>query len=219
MNQVARNIPNFHTHNPSSLNDALYNLLPPFTLPEAPPKYFSAGIHPWYINNRLEDHLDRLEHLIKTDKLKAIGETGLDKHRGPNIEIQVKVFETHIEWAQKFHLPLIIHCVRSYPEVLSLLKKHKFKEPVIFHGFRGNWSTALPLIKAGYLLSFGPSILNATISLIQTVQLSPLNQLLIETDDSQVTIEEIFQAIIHIKQVSEETMVDHLSQTFKTLFN
>ncbi|MDK2908654.1 MAG: TatD DNase family protein [Bacteroidales bacterium] len=219
MNQIFLNIPNFHTHNPNSPTDALYNLLPPFVLPKTPPKYISAGIHPWYIDDNTENNFKKLEYLIKTNKLRAIGETGLDKLRGPNLELQIKVFETHIEWAQQFQFPLVIHCVRAHSEVLGLLRKHNFRSPVVFHGFRGNWSTALPLIEAGYFLSFGPSILNAGAPLIQSVQLTPLDQLLIETDDSQVSIEEIFRAIIRIKQISEESLADHLSRTFNALFN
>lgn len=212
-------IPDFHTHSLIEGTYALYNLLPPCELPAFPHKYLSAGIHPWYIDNQLETHLNRIEELLRQNKLKAIGETGLDKVKGPDIQLQTKIFEIHIEWAKKAYLPLIIHCVKAHSEVYSLLRKHHFSGPVIFHGFRGRWDIARPLVEAGFYLSFGPAALQPSTRLIETIRSIPLEQLLIETDDSQAQPIEIFKAIKNIRQISDEVFIEHLTQKFKALFS
>ncbi len=212
-------IPNFHTHSLTPGAPALFNLLPPYDLPAFPHQYLSAGIHPWHIDNQIEIYLNRIEELLRQNKLRAIGETGLDKIKGPGLELQKKIFEIHIEWAQKAHLPLVIHCVKAYPEILALLIKHNFREPVIFHGFRSRWYVAYPLVAAGYYLSFGPAVLKPSVYLAETIRLIPLEQLLIETDDSQVSIKEILHAINSIKQISVEMLTAHLAQKFKVLFS
>ena len=41
----------------------------------------------------------------------AIGEVGLDLYwDDTHLEEQLEVFETQIQWAKKYHLPLMIHC-------------------------------------------------------------------------------------------------------------
>ena len=219
MESTEPHIPNFHTHFLTPGAPALYNLLPPYDLPVFAHQYLSAGIHPWFIDNHLEIYLNRIEDLLRQNNLRAVGETGLDKIKGPHTELQTRIFEIHIEWAQNAHLPLVIHCVKAHPEILALLKKHNFREPVIFHGFRSRWNVARPLVEAGYYLSFGPAVLKPSVFLEETIRLTPLEQLLIETDDSQVSIKEIFQAIKNIRQISDETLTAHLAQKFNVLFS
>lgn len=219
MHLFSSQIPNFHTHIASEGGLFLLNLLPPFQVPDPQNAFLSAGIHPWYIDkNNLYVHLSRIEFLIREQKIKAIGETGLDTLKGADMKLQTLAFEAHLELAQNFHLPIVIHCVKSFSQILDLFKKHNFKEPVIFHGFRSRWQIANPLLERGFYLSFGPAVLSPTIQLIETLQKTPLANLLIETDDSPVSIKEIFSAIISHKKISGDSFAQHLNQKFKTFF-
>ena len=53
---------------------------------------FSCGIHPWYS----EDSDNQMKYLIEIapdPRIVAIGETGLDKLKGPSFEVQIPVFK------------------------------------------------------------------------------------------------------------------------------
>ena len=86
--------------------------------------------------------LSALKIFSKTDSVLAIGECGLDKACDTNFKLQQQVFTTQVNWANEIKKPLIIHCVRAYGEVLSLLQKNNNKVPVIFHGFNKNGAVA-----------------------------------------------------------------------------
>lgn len=211
-------IPDFHTHSLRPGTPSLFNLLPPFQRPDGTHIFLSAGLHPWYVDDSWQLHIERLNELFSNNHLKAIGETGLDTLRGPTLELQTQIFEAHIAWAKEWKLPLILHAVRTHQTILALLRKHQFTGRVIFHGFRSSWATAKPLVDEGYYLSFGSAVLQPSASLLETLTSIPLSQLLIETDDAQTPIGEIFKAIAYHKQISEEKLFDHLTEKFHSFF-
>jgi TatD DNase family protein len=53
---------------------------------------------------------------------------------------------------------MIIHCVKAWAEVFSLLENGKVKVPVIFHGFNKSKSLAHEIVEQGYYLSFGKAL-------------------------------------------------------------
>lgn len=211
-------IPDFHSHSLRPGTPSLFNILPPFQLPATSHAYLSAGLHPWYIDDSWQLQLEHLQALINGNHLKAIGETGLDTLRGPTLELQTRIFETHIAWAKECKLPLILHAVRTHQAISALLKKHRFTGPVIFHGFRSSWAVAKPLVEVGYFLSFGSAVLHPSAPLLETLASVPLSQLLIETDDAQTPIGEIFKAVALHKQITEERLLEHLSEKFHSFF-
>lgn len=212
------NIPDFHSHSLRPGTPSLFNLLPPFQLPATSHAYLSAGLHPWYIDDNWQLQMERLRALISGNLVNAIGETGLDTLRGPSLELQTRIFETHIAWAKEWKKPLILHVVRTHQAIRELLRKHHFTGPVIFHGFRSSWAVAKPLVEEGYFLSFGSAVLQPAASLLETLTSVPLSQLLIETDDAQTPIKEILKAVALHKQIPEEKLLRHLSEKFHSFF-
>ncbi|MGC8864083.1 MAG: TatD family hydrolase [Bacteroidales bacterium] len=218
MNFQKTDIPDFHSHRLSAGAPCLYNLLPPFQLPATPHLFLSAGLHPWYIDENWLLHIDHLRTLVSNHHLKAIGETGLDTLRGPSLELQTRAFEAHVVLAKEQKLPLILHAVRTHHVIITLLKKHQFTGPVIFHGFHSSWKVAKPLIDEGHFLSIGKAVLNASAPFLETLCFTPLSQLLIETDDTQTPIREIFRAVARFKQIPEEKLLEHLLEKFYSFF-
>lgn len=114
----------------------------------------SVGIHPWHADT---GDIDAVRTLALTDpRVVAIGECGLDRFRGPSPDIQQQVFEKHILLSEELRLPLIIHCVRAYNDILALHKKHNPAQPWIIHGFRGKPELARQLVRQSLYLSLGP---------------------------------------------------------------
>lgn len=82
---------------------------------------FSCGIHPWYSEDS-ETQMAYLTEITSNPRIVAIGETGLDKLKGPSFEVQTPVFKKHIELSEKLGKPVIIHCVKAWEELLKVKK-------------------------------------------------------------------------------------------------
>lgn len=109
----------------------------------------SAGIHPWHA---LTPDWQRLEALLDDERCVALGECGLDRLRGPAMEVQTAVFERQIIMALSRGLPLVIHCVRAWDTLLALRKRHPQGQWIV-HGFRGKPALAAQLQRANIDLS------------------------------------------------------------------
>ena len=89
--------------------------------------------------------------------------------------------------------PLIIHCVGYFNELLALKKKWNPTQLWIIHGFRGKPELAAQTLKSGCALSYGEHF-NA-----ESVRLTPIEKIFVETDESILNINEIYQNIAIIK--------------------
>jgi TatD DNase family protein len=179
---------------------------------------YSFGIHPWHID---ESTFKVSFEILKKESIKknilAIGETGLDRLCNTPFKIQEQVFIQHILWANEIAKPLIIHCVRAYREVLFLLKEYNNHMPVIFHGFNNNEEIANLIIQNGHYLSFGKSLMNP--SMEKVFSKISLKHIFLETDDSHVSIETIYQQAAKIKQIPRDQLRLQIFKNTQKVFN
>ncbi len=139
--------------------------------------WFSVGIHPWSTVERVHTATwDALEKLAADSRVVAIGEAGLDKHRGGSQAYQEEVFLRHVELSEKLHKPLIIHCVGRYGRMLELRQKLRPTQLWIIHGFSGKPELARQLVAAGFGISLGHKADPAVAAIV------PPNRLFHETD-------------------------------------
>ena len=123
-------------------------------------KPISIGLHPWYASiEKLELHMKYLTVLAKQDNVKMIGECGLDKMKGENISNQLIILTRQIELAEALNKPLILHCVKSFGELIRLKEKLKVRVPMIIHGFNKNETLGRQLLDKSFFLSFGTAVL------------------------------------------------------------
>ena len=172
----------FHTHNPDAI-DAMINAEPGFIPRQG--AIYSVGIHPWNCADVTDMDMRRLDADAHLDCVKAIGETGLDKHRGETIERQTELLIHHIALSEELHKPLVLHIVRAFPEIIALKNRFKPTQPWIIHGFRGKPQQAAELLRHGFYLSLGKHFNQESAKII------PSERLLAETDDSNMDITEI----------------------------
>ena len=121
--------------------------------------YFSAGVHPWYMDN-WQLQMERLNEIASNPNIIAIGECGLDKKVGKPIAEQIELFHLQIALSEHLQKPLIIHCVKTFNELIEIRKSTKAKMPWIIHGFNGNIKIAMQCLNSGMILSFGKSLFN-----------------------------------------------------------
>lgn len=170
-------VDDWHTHTPRPR--AIVNLPSP-AAPAPDGLLCSIGLHPWDTTGGPDDlrTLEEIEARAAADPaIAAIGECGLDRLRGASLDIQIPLFRRQAEMAGRLGKPLIIHCVRAYPEILRLHKELRPDVPWIFHGFRANAQTAAQILARPLtFISVGP---DAPASLTASI---PPGRLLHETD-------------------------------------
>ena len=173
----------------------------------------SIGIHPWHLKEDDADiSLKTLQEAIENPRIVAIGEVGLDKLKGPSIDIQTAVFRQAIALSELHELPLIIHCVRAFNELLQLKKKFAPKQPWIVHGFRGKETVARELLRHGCWLSIGAHFQEEALRII------PLQRLFIETDESEESIENICQQVATSRGVAPEELSEAIKKNVRKVF-
>jgi len=139
--------------------------------------YCSLGIHP--MNVETLESLKEIEKLI-TNKTMAIGETGLD-YKFTNIELQKKYFVNHIKLANKYELPIIIHCRKAHQELYNIILKNPIKNNAIMHCFSGTLEDAKKFYNLGFYFGFDGPITRTT-KYDEIIKFLPLEKIIVETD-------------------------------------
>ncbi len=149
--------------------------------------YASVGIHPENIPDDKSDYMKILEDLLKSEKVVAIGEIGLDYHyTKDNKADQIELFENQINLAVNHDLPIMVHDREAHGDTMDLLKKHNPKG--IVHCFSGSVEMAKEVIKLGMYIGIGGLITfkNAKTA-VNVVENIPLSSIVLETDAPYMT--------------------------------
>lgn len=182
--------------------------------------YNSIGIHPM---NAIELKIfDNLEKLI-TDKTIAIGETGID-YKFDNIGLQRNLFLKHIKLAQKYKLPLIIHCRKAHEELYKILSKEKLYGCVM-HCYSGNETDAIKFLNLNCYFGFDGPITRSD-KFDKIIELIPMDKILVETDAPLMpsfpyddnSISDSTQLYFIIEKISKIKNIDIVSVT-KIIYN
>lgn len=180
---------------------------------------FSIGLHPYHVG-----HVDEEEALMKvrlaTENLNvcAIGEIGLDKSIDTPLNVQMGFFESQVEIAEFADLPVILHVVKAFNEMIGFMKSNKPVVPMIVHGFAGSPEMAEDLINAGFYLSFGEAIAGGHKKIVESLLKVPMERLFLETDESELDIREVYQLTSEIKNISRDKLRTVILQNVSTIF-
>ena len=132
----------------------------------------------------LGEAIAEIAELAKEDVVRAIGETGVDFFRTSEEgrAFQEKSFRAHIQIANKLNKPVMVHDRDAHLDALRILDDEKAQQ-VIFHCFSGDKEFAQELVKRGWYLSFaGTCTFKNAQSLRDALQVTPLENVLVETD-------------------------------------
>ncbi|CAM3701406.1 TatD family hydrolase [Flavobacterium gelidilacus] len=209
---------NLHTHSYTK-DDAILEVVNqyPWEFDEAIPNY-SIGIHPWYIDeNRLKSDLNIIEEKLRLNECLALGECGLDKRIEIPFQKQTEVFQQQIELVQNTSKPIILHCVASFQEVISIKKEMNIKNPMIIHGFSKNKQVAKSLLDNGFYLSFGKYLLRNP-ELSEVFEYVTNDRFFLETDTIEDTIIDVYQKASNIKNIKLEDLKEVVKVNFNQVF-
>lgn len=212
-----------HTHKQEIRHDEMaiisVDIRKPYELNHLCNHFFSAGVHPWYIEaydqeaaKLLLDAVCRFAHL---PAILAIGETGLDKSAATSASgfaLQQEIFISHARLSEEVKKPLIIHCVKAWEELLHIRQSIKPAMPWIIHGFRGKATLASRLLNSGLYLSFG---IHYNIDSLKAAWQK--GRLLLETDDKNIAIRTVYQQVACDLTISEDVLSKKISCNFHAI--
>jgi len=179
---------------------------------------FSIGIHPWHINeNSWKQELVVIEEKLQLENCLALGECGLDKRREIPMELQIEVFEAQLLMAEKYKMPVIIHCVAAFQELIALKQKLKITIPLVIHGFSKSEELAEQLIKQGFYISFGKYLIRNS-ELKSVFEKIPNDCFFLETDTIEEGIEEVYALAAKFKKIDVVTLQQIVTKNFNTVF-
>ena len=151
--------------------------------PNEAPRLAEAG--------RLEEALAEIERLAAAhDKVRAVGETGLDTFRTgeEGRAVQEESFRRHIDLAKRLDKTLVIHDRDAHDDVLRVLDEEGAPERWVMHCFSGDAAFARRCLDRGAHLSFAGTVTfkNAQ-PLRDALAITPVDRVLVETDAPYLT--------------------------------
>lgn len=139
----------------------------------------------------LDEAMAEIEALAGAhDKVRAVGETGLDHFRTgeEGRAVQEESFRRHIDIAKRLDKTLVIHDRDAHDDVLRVLDSEGTPERWVMHCFSGDARFARECLSRGAYLSFAGTVTfkNAD-DLRDALAVAPLDRVLVETDAPYLT--------------------------------
>ncbi|MEU8013780.1 TatD family hydrolase [Micromonospora parva] len=138
----------------------------------------------------LDEALREIESLAARDRVRGIGETGMDFFRtgDEGRAAQEESFRAHIAIAKRYDKTLVIHDRDAHADVLRILDDEGAPDRVVLHCFSGDADFARECVRRGYLLSFAGTVtFGSATALREAAALTPVDQMLVETDAPYLT--------------------------------
>ncbi|EIL8447904.1 YchF/TatD family DNA exonuclease [Clostridium perfringens] len=195
--------------------------------------YAAVGIHPENADEFNEDVVKEIKEFVKNEKVKAIGEIGLDYYweENPPREVQKEVFRAQMKLADELNLPVVIHDRDAHKDTLEIMKEFPNVIGVV-HCFSGSVEFAKECIKLGYYIGFtGVLTFKNAKKLVDVCREIPAERMLVETDcpfmapvpfrgkrNKSDYIEYIIDKMSEIRGISGEEMNKILLNNKKRLF-
>ncbi len=201
--------------------------------------YFSLGIHPCFIEQypteqHTESDLQWLDKKLssRSEKCVALGECGMDFYLSrEKAHLQKFLFTAQVRLAQKYQLPLILHCRKAHQEIIKILKTEKVTYGGVIHAFSGSFQQAMDYIKLGFYIGVGGVITYPRAKKTrETMSQLPLTSLVLETDSPDMPVfgyqgeknhpqnmRYILNALVMLRSESEQQIVNQLYRNSELL--
>jgi len=145
--------------------------------------YASVGSHPDSANEVNEEVIEAYRQLCRNEKVKAIGEIGLDYYyEDIPREIQKQAFRMQMALAKELDMPVIIHEREAHDDGMRIIKEFPGVTGV-FHCYSGSAEMARQLVNMGWYIGFtGVLTFKNARKAVETAASIPLDRIVLETD-------------------------------------
>jgi TatD DNase family protein len=142
------------------------------------------ALHPTSVKENYKQELEGVEARLAEHKYYGIGETGIDLYWDKTfINEQLISFRRHLELAEDYELPVVIHARESLDVIIRELKAFgSGRVTGVFHAFPGNAEEASQVVGMGFLIGIGGVITFRNSRLGEAAIEAGINKIVIETD-------------------------------------
>lgn len=196
--------------------------------------YASVGVHPEEAGELTEADIDLLKEYTKHEKVKAIGEIGLDYYYD-DVEksVQKKWFARQIELAREVKLPIIVHDREAHGDCMDILKsENAMAVGGIVHCFSGSVEMAKSVLNMGMYIGIGGTVTFKNARKVKEVlKYVPLDRIVVETDAPYLApepfrgkrnrsdmIKYVIEEISRIKGISADLVEDETFENAKRCY-
>ena len=194
--------------------------------------YCSAGIHPHDAQNVDKDYIQQIELMMRSKRMIAIGEIGLDYFRNiSSKKSQIKVFNELLQLADNINKPVIFHNREADRDIIDILSSYP-NVIGVSHCFSSTLSTAKKLLDLGYYISFSGNLTFNNSNLPSVAKYLPLDRLLVETDSPYLSPEPfrgkpnepgrtryVAEKLAEIHNISFESIAEQTTKNINKLFS
>ncbi len=181
---------------------------------------FCIGLHPWdQTKIYWKDWVAQNEQLFVHPKCWAIGEIGFDNIKTPVFNEKWDYLTYFFTMALNRKKPIVLHLVKATQELYEFLMQNpKFQSiPIIIHAYHGNIEQTKLLLRFPIYFSLGPRELKRK-STTEELKNSILSRLLLETDDSNTAIEEVYQLATQYFSEDLKSIQAKIRSNFQMIF-
>ena len=146
--------------------------------------FATVGVHPHDARTMTDAALAELRGMARHERVKAIGEIGLDFYRtlSPR-DTQQAVFRRQLELAVEMKMPVVIHTRQAMRETIEIIRDYASRLPGgVFHCFPGDDRDAFEVIEMGFAVAVGGTITFPNSRMARMATAAPLDKILLETD-------------------------------------
>jgi TatD DNase family protein len=142
------------------------------------------GLHPTSVKEDYMRELEFVETSLRQHKYYGIGETGIDLYWDKTcIREQIISFRRHLELAEDYDLPIVIHARESLEEIIKEIKSFGAGRITgIFHAFPGNAADAARVIDMGFMIGIGGVVTFRNSRQGEAAIEAGINNIVLETD-------------------------------------
>lgn len=192
------------------------------------------GLHPCSVKENYRDELKIARDHFSQRRFVAVGETGLDFYWDKTFtKEQYEAFQTQIEIALQFDIPIVIHSRNSTDECIKVIAgNQRGNLKGVFHCFSGNEKQAKEIIDLGFFLGIGGVVTFKNSGLDKVVSNVDMKHIVLETDAPYLApvpfrgkrnecsyLKYVVEKLSDIKGISKEEIENITTSNAKELFS
>ncbi len=180
--------------------------------------YAAVGVHPHEAKDFAGETITELKELAASEKVVAIGETGLDFHYNFSDQSdQRRAFAAQLKIARELRLPVIIHCREAFEDTMDILEQFIGFEgrlrAVVFHCFSGTAEQARIILDHGFYISLtGVVTFKNADEIRRAAEIVPTDRLMLETDCPYMSPEPMRK-----QKINEPALMTHTARRLAEL--
>ena len=197
--------------------------------------YAAVGVHPDEVGELDEEKFATLKEWAKHEKVKAIGEVGLDYYWDKEgHDLQKHWFLRQMELAHEMKLPMIVHSREAAKDTLDMVIAAKPLElSGIIHCYSYSVEQAREYLNMGYYIGIGGVLtFKNGKKLKEVAEYTPLSQIVLETDcpylapvpyrgkrNDSSKLSYVAEELAAIKQISVEEVIRITTENGRKLYH